>query len=338
MGNQIEERNDAIADILIEEFDAPVQILTANQDEDGVIYGSLLSSGDFYTYAFNDDSIGILHHEDETAELNEYAEGLLAGYGIKTDSDSPVEYTFGRLRVDAQVRCTKGGTPCGRICLPKGSVCRKYGGGGNGGKLKSGGGAALAGGIAGGVALAAGGAAAGGLAYVNRKNLARGGKAVAERLKRAGTEGSSELKTGLSGAKMSLKTGFEAAKELDKNIGASEKQVPESEKSKARLTRRVITNSTAAGGVGGAVGSTVAGAENASRAFGRNLKAAGEDIKTTAKNSVNTTARKARSVSEMFFGKKAKQGNQPEATPVPLPSLPPGKTSSKPKRSRPPKK
>jgi hypothetical protein len=316
MVNQIAERNKAIGEIIVEEFDAPVQVLTANEDENGVIYGNLLSSGDFYTYAFDDENIGVLHHEEETAELNEYAQGLLAGYGIKTDSDFPVEYTFGMLNLDAQVRCTKGGTPCGKICLPKGSVCRKHGGGSGGtGKLKSGSGLALAGGVAGGVALAAGATAAGGLAYANRKNLARGGKAVAERLKRAGTEGRDELKTGLSGAKMSLKAGFETAKEL-----------------------------------------TVAGAENASRAIGRNLKAAGEDIKTTAKNSAKTTTRKARNISETFFGKKTtnqseatpinppnpqKQAPKPRqvtVTPVPPPSLPPAKTSSKPKRGRPPKK
>ncbi|PHJ64920.1 hypothetical protein VF04_03790 [Nostoc linckia z7] len=334
MVNTIEERNLEIANIFIQEFDAPVQILTAYQDDEGVIYGNLLSSGDFYTYAFDEESIGVVHHEQETEELNEYAEGLLAGYGVKTDSDSPIEYTFGMLRIDAQVRCNKGGTPCGKVCLPKGSVCRKYGsGGGGGGKLKSGGGAALGAGIAGGVALAGTAGAAGTLAYINRKNLATGGKAVAGRLKRAGQEGYSELKTGLSGAKMSLKAGFEAAKELDKNIASAEKQVPEKEKSKARMTRRVITNTTAAGGVGGAIGSTSAGVENAARAVGRNLKAAGEDIKTTAKNSANTTARAAKNVKETFFGKKTNTNSQ-QATPIDPQPIKPPTASKEPKRQQ----
>jgi len=339
METEIEERNSAIADIFVEEFDAPVQVLTADEDENGVIHGNLISAGNFYTYAFDEEELGIVHHEKETQLLNDYAQGLLNGYGIKTDSIAPYEYTFGLIRVDAQVRCTKGGTPCGKVCLPKGAVCRKYGGGGTtGGKLKSGGGGALAAGIAGGVAAVGGAAAVGGLAYLNRKNLATGGKAVGERLKRAATEGHAEIKTGLGAAKESLKAGFKTAKEMDKSLENVEKNVSPSDKSNARLLRRSITGGVAGAGIGGAVGAATGGAENAARVAGKHLKAAGKDIKTTAKNSVNTTARAAKNVKETFFGKKAstKSANIPEeeATRIhPKPIQTPQKSEKTPKRT-----
>ena len=331
MPTEIEERNSAIANIFVEEFDAPLQILTADQDENGVVYGNLISSGEFYTYAFDNESIGVVHHQEETEELNEYAKGLLSGYGIKTDSLSPYEYTFGFTRTDAQVRCTKGGTPCGKVCLPKGSVCRKYGGGGGtgGSKLKSGGGAALAGGIAGGAAAVTGAAAVGGLAYINRKNLATGGKAVSERLKRAGSEGYGEAKAGLKAAKQNLQEGFKAAEELDRNLEPSERNATLGTKSLTRLSRRNAVSSLKGASIGGAVGATSAGIQNSAEAVGRNLKEAGKDIALTASNSVKTTSRTAKEVKEKFFG-----GKKPiPAVPVPPPVVTKNSTSTK-KRSK----
>ena len=317
---EIEERNSAISDIFVEEFDAPLQVLTSHEDEDGVIFGNLISSGEFYTYAFDDESIGVVHHEAETEELNEYARGLLGGYGVHTDSESPYEYTFGFIRTDAQMRCTKGGTPCGKVCLPKGAVCRKYGGGGTtGGKVRSGSGAAIAGGIAGGVAATAAVGAVGGLAYLNRKNLATGGKAVGERLKRAGTEGYAELKGGLSTAKQSLQTGVKTAQELDNRLKTAEMNASEKDKSTAKSLRRGITGGAVGAGAGGAAGAAIAGGENAARAVGRNLKAAGEDVKLTAKNSINTTKKAAQGVKERFFPKKPKPAINTSTAPVPDP-------------------
>lgn len=348
----IEERNSAIADIFVEEFDAPLQVLTANEDENGVVFGNLISSGEFYTYAFDDESLGIVHHEAETEELNEYARGLLGGYGIHTDSELPYEYTFGFIRTDAQVRCTKGGTPCGKVCLPKGAVCRKYGGGGTtGGKLKSSGGGSLAGGIAGGVAAAAAVGTAGGLAYLNRKNLATGGKAVGERLKKAGTEGYGELKTGLSAAKTSLREGYKTAGELDKKLKEAETNATGKDKSAARLLRRSTASGAKGMATGGASGAAIAGVENATRAVGRNLSAAGKDIKMTAKNSYNTTSRAAKDVREKFFNlanpvtpnssaivKREPDKTaiiKPETTTTALTKSP--QTTTKKKRGRPPK-
>ena len=337
---EIEERNSAIADIFVEEFDAPLQVLTADEDENGVIFGNLISSGEFYTYAFDDESLGVVHHEQETEELNEYARGLLGGYGIHTDSESPYEYTFGFIRTDAQVRCTKGGTPCGKVCLPKGAVCRKYGGGGTtGGKLQSGGGAALAGGIVGGVAATAAVSAAGGLTYLNRKNLATGGKAVGERLKRAGTEGYDELKTGLSAAKQSLNVGFKTAKELDRGFESGEAGLSGKDKSSFNLLRKGVVSGAAGGGIGGAAGAAAGGVENSARAVGRNLSAAGNDIKMTAKNSANTTAQAAKNAREKFFGKGAKTNpvtplNNPQQITTPKAAA----LSEKKKPGRPPKK
>ena len=204
---------DEIGAVFVEEFDAPVsQVLTANINENDVIYGDLISGGNYYHYASDGEEIGLNFLPDETREINEYAQGFFsARYGINLDSAvSPYEYVMGFYRQDAQVKCKKGGVACGKVCLPKGAVCRKFGSGGNAnamkgaaGKLRSPGMAGAA--IAGGAALA-GAAALGGAGYMASQDpsIRRGAQVAAERVKRGAAKAGEEVSKGVEKAKESV--------------------------------------------------------------------------------------------------------------------------------------
>ena len=205
---------DEIGAVFVEEFDAPVsQVLTANINENDVIYGDLISGGNYYHYASDGEEIGLNFLPDETREINEYAQGFFsARYGINLDSAvSPYEYVMGFYRQDAQVKCKKGGVACGKVCLPKGAVCRKFGSGGNAnamkgaaGKLRSPGMAGAA--IAGGAALA-GAAALGGAGYMASQDpsLRRGAQVAAEKVRRGAAKAGEEVSKGVDEAKESIK-------------------------------------------------------------------------------------------------------------------------------------
>jgi hypothetical protein len=288
-----------IADIFIDEFTAPVQILTLGIDQNNIAHGTLLSGGGIYSYALNDESIAYKSEDEATKELSEYSQGLLAGYGIKTDSSLPLEYALGYFRLDAQVRCSKGGTPCGKICLPKGAVCRKYGGG----KLKSGNGGKIAAGIGVGLVGGAAAAAAGGLAYANRKQLQKGGGLVAERLKKTNEEAKSELKAGLNFAKRSLKEGMKQSKEAEKTFKELEESSINPEIARGlRVNRRAVTTGVKTGAIGSAVGAVRGGVENATSVTKSNLRNVGEAIKETGKEVKSNTSRQAKNIIEKAKG------------------------------------
>lgn len=228
---------DEIGDIFVNEFDAPVEVLTANVGDDGVVYGNLLSAGDFHHYAFDEYQIGFEFDPTLTNDLHEYSQGLMSAYGIHADTANAYDYGLGLLRVDAQVRCTKGGKPCGGICLPQGKVCRKNGASGGAANVKAKlknnqpnfGGKLDPGTIAAGLATGAGVGAArmAGKAAVEygakkaneyiegnkdlkskKEKLQRGANVVAERVKRAATEGGAEVAKGVEAAKTRLAKGM----------------------------------------------------------------------------------------------------------------------------------
>ena len=268
-----------IGEVYADEFDAPVTILTASLGE-GMIIGQLMSAGGIYNYAADDNEIGFDFSPEDTREVNEYARGFLeSGYGIKTDSmDSPYEYAFGFVRLDAQVKCKKGGVACGKICLPKGAQCKKYGGGGNGaamkqaaGKLKSPGGVAagVAAGLAGTAALAGG---AGYLAYKNRDKLGEPGRklgVIGTRVKAAAKEGKEEFVSGVNSAKQILKTS-EAVNRGLANTPPVE-GVSRKEGYKLNTAKKMVQAGSRGAGLAGAAGAVVGGTENAINAVKYNL-------------------------------------------------------------------
>lgn len=272
-----------IGEVYADEFDAPVTILTASLGE-GMIIGQLMSGGDIYNYAANGDEIGFDYSPEDSKEVNEYARGFLeSGYGIKTDSmDSPYEYAFGFVRLDAQVKCKKGGVACGKICLPKGAQCKKYGGSGNGAamkqaasKLKSPGGVAagVAAGLAGTAALAGG---AGYLAYKNRDKLGEPGRklgVIGTRVKAAAKEGKEEFMSGVNSAKEILKAGQKASKSANNFMSEvqGDERLTRKEKYKANQVRKSLSAAATGGGAAGAVGAVAAGTENAINAVKYNL-------------------------------------------------------------------
>jgi hypothetical protein len=312
-----------IGEVYADEFDAPVTVLTASLGE-GMIIGQLMSGGDIYNYAANGDEIGFDYSPEDSEEVNEYARGFLeSGYGIKTDSmDSPYEYAFGFVRLDAQVKCKKGGVACGKICLPKGAKCKKYGGTGNAGamrqaagKLKSPGAVA---GVAAGVAGAAALAGTGGVAYLNRNELGRGAKAVGGRLLQAGKEGKEEFTKGTDIAKLALKAGGEGVKSV-REAGKQGRKLRESlggklsreEEYEARTQMAGAIGTTRGASLGGAAGAVKAGTQNAVSAIGSNLKLAGKDIKMTASNVAKNTGRQAKKL----LGKKNKESESTATNP-----------------------
>ena len=245
-----------------------------------MIIGQLMSGGDIYNYAANGDEIGFDYSPEDSEEVNEYARGFLeSGYGIKTDSmDNPYEYAFGFVRLDAQVKCKKGGVACGKVCLPKGAKCKKYGGAGNGaamkqaaGKLKSPGGVAagVAAGLAGTAALAGG---AGYLAYKNRDKLGEPGRklgVIGTRVKAAAKEGKEEFMSGVNSAKQILKTS-EAVNRGLANTPPVE-GVSRKEGYKLNTAKKMAQAGSRGAGFAGAAGAVVGGTENAINAVKYNL-------------------------------------------------------------------
>ena len=313
-----------IGEVYADEFDAPVTVLTASLG-DNMIVGQLMSGGDIYNYAADGNEIGFDYSPEDSEEINEYARGFLEGsYGIKTDSmESPYEYAAGLLRLDAQVRCKKGGVPCGKICLPKGAKCKKYSGSGNAarmkqaaGKLKSPGAVAgIGAGLVGATALAG----AGGVAYLNRNELGRGAKVVGGRLKQAAKEGKEEFTKGTDMAKEVLKAGktaeigiLEAKKQAEKLRNKLGTKLSRQEEYENRRNYGGAINATKGTALGGAAGAVKAGTQNAASAVGYNLKLAGKDIKTTGSIVAKKTGR---TVKEFFSGKKKEEKKSPDTDP-----------------------
>lgn len=268
-----------IGEVYADEFDAPVTILTASLGE-GMIVGQLMSGGDIYNYAADGNEIGFDYSPEDSEEINEYARGFLeSGYGIKTDSmESPYEYAFGFVRLDAQVRCKKGGVACGKICLPKGAKCKKYGGAGNAGamkqaagKLKSPGGvvAGVGAGLVGAAALAGG---AGYLAYKNRDKLGEPGRklgVIGTRVKAAAREGKEEFMSGVNAAKQILKTSEGVNKGLENTPPVE--GVSRKEGYKLNTAKKMAQAGSRGAGLAGAAGAVAAGTENAINAVKYNL-------------------------------------------------------------------
>lgn len=268
-----------IGQVFADEFDAPVTVLTASLG-DGMITGQLMSGGDIYNYAADGNEIGFDYSPEDSEEVNEYARGFLeSGYGIKADSmDSPYEYASGLVRLDAQVKCKKGGVPCGKICLPKGAKCKKYSGSGNAaamkqaaGKLKSPGkvAAGIGAGLVGSAALAGG---ASYLAYKNRDKLGEPGRklgVIGTRVKSAAREGKEEFTSGVNSAKQILKTS-EAVKKGLMNTPPVE-GVSRKEGYKLNTAKKTALAGSSGAGAAGAVGAVAAGTENAINAVKYNL-------------------------------------------------------------------
>lgn len=308
------EISEPIAQSIVDTFDAPVdEILTANLDNE-LLYGALLSGGNFYSYSSDGFNLAIAHHDSITQELNDYAQGMLDATGIRVDSDTPYDWIRGMMRMDAQVKCKSGGTPCGARCLPKGQTCRKGMNaksqsaiGGAKTKLRSGNGAKVAAGIAAGLV---GAAAAGGAAYVGykgRDELARGGKVIAERMKQAGREAGRDLKAGKEVAKSALKQVKPAMEQIDKGTKFAQEVInrsPDLSPKQKRVGTRG-TQYTAAIGKGGAAlagggAAAAAGAvaaEEAARSIGRG-------VKSSAKTAVRTAKAVGRKVAEDFKKKE----------------------------------
>lgn len=176
-----------IAEAIALTFDAPVdEVLTAHLDSDGVLFGQVMSGGNFYSYVADADTITTYYHPEETEYLNEYAHAVLDGIGIHTDAWDTYDYALGFFRVDAQMRCKPGNKPCGNRCIPQKMRCRKGAGVAAQGALRQGRANLRSpgvGGIAAGVVGAAALAAAGGAAYQNREAI---GKAASEAGRSAG--------------------------------------------------------------------------------------------------------------------------------------------------------
>lgn len=319
-----------IGEVYADEFDAPVTILTASLGE-GMIIGQLMSGGDIYNYAANGDEIGFDYSPEDSEEVNEYARGFLeSGYGIKTDSmDNPYEYAFGFVRLDAQVKCKKGGVACGKVCLPKGATCRKYGGSGNGAamkqaasKLKSPGGVAagVAAGLAGTAALAGG---AGYLAYKNRDKLGEPGRklgVIGTRVKAAAKEGKEEFMSGVNSAKQILKTS-EAVNRGLANTPPVE-GVSRKEGYKLNTAKKMAQAGSRGAGFAGAAGAVVGGTENAINAVKYNLSrnpkfGSGESDNSSGgtKASPSGSDRGKRTLPGSKIGQKLLQGRSGEEKP-----------------------
>lgn len=112
----------SLADI----FDSPIdQVLTARLGDNDKLQGTVLSDGNIFRYELDEYVADLEHLDSASEELNAWADGYLNAHGIRTDSDLPFSYAMGFLRLDAQVKCKSGGTPCGRRCLPRGQKCRQ---------------------------------------------------------------------------------------------------------------------------------------------------------------------------------------------------------------------
>jgi hypothetical protein len=322
-----------IGEVFVDEFDAPVsQVLTANINENGVVYGDLISGGNYYHYASDGEEIGLNFLPDETREINEYAQGFFsARYGINLDSAvSPYEYVMGFYRQDARVKCKKGGVACGKVCLPKGAVCRKFGSGGNAntmkgaaGKLRSPGMAGAA--IAGGAALA-GAAALGGAGYMASQDpsIRRGANVAAERVKRGAAKAGEEVSKGVEKAKESVQATAQRVEQQVKkgNFQKAAASVAGGAREASKIAGETQQNAANASGkdfqrAGQAVERGVKGS-----AVGKQAKATAETVQKTAaqvqanvekaQGEVAKGARKASRVAKVIGGRIQKGGAKAE--------------------------
>lgn len=257
-----------IGDIFAAEFNAPVQqVLTASLDGN-ILHGELISDGNYYKYAANDHELGLKFAPGATKEINQYAAGFLAsGYGVKTDSiDKPYSYAIGFLRLDAQVKCTKSGTPCGKTCLPKGAVCRKYASNSSRVSIK---------GIKSSLIPAidaTGKTDAGTPNTTKRRMLGKNMKTVMQQIKQ---DGEGKDAQGIAAAKQIIKEGDKKEGQPDL-IYKGRVKSPVSKKEKERVNLNPDAVSEA-----GAIGTNV---QNAIKVVERNMKKAGTFASSTDKN------------------------------------------------------
>lgn len=288
-----------IAQAITDTFDAPVdEILTLNLDSD-LVYGTLLSGGNFYSYSSDGFSVAVTHHDSLTQELNDYTEGLLAVNNVRVDSNAHYDWARGLLRLDGQIKCKSGGVPCGKRCLPKGQTCRKGMGAGSQGAVKGAktrlktGGAGTAAKIAAGLVGATGLVGAGYVGYKGKDELAQGGKMIGEEMKRAGNAAKEDLKAGLQQAQESLKAVKPMIEQIGERSKFERKQINEStelSKKQKRIATRgsqytegIGKTMVALGGGGSAAASGAIGAEEAARSIGRGVKTSARIAGRTAK-------------------------------------------------------
>jgi hypothetical protein len=206
-----------IAEAITLTFDAPVnEVLTANLDSDGVLFGQIMSGGNFYSYIADSNTITTYYHPEETEYLNEYAHAVLDNMGIHTDAWETYDYALGFFRVDAQMKCKPGNKPCGRRCIPQQMKCRSAMGGGAQAKMRQGranlrapGAGAIAAGVVGAAALAAGGAAA----YQNREEIAKGAKKIGRQVQKTALVAKREVEGKAAELASNVNKGVEVAKE-----------------------------------------------------------------------------------------------------------------------------
>jgi hypothetical protein len=305
---------DEVASVFADEFDAPIsEVLTARIDGNGVIYGDLISGGNVYEYAANKNQLATVFLPEETNRLNYFFAGSLASsYGINADSvDSPYEYALGFLRLDAQAKCTKGGVPCGKICLPKGAKCKKYGGAGNvaamrnvGRKLKSPGvdGAVVAGTLA--ATALAGGAAVANRGKIEKapntnrtpedkinSAIKKGYERNLERIRKKGeTDELINHRVGQWTAKQVGKVSKRAGGALGRHVEKT------SQENKKRLEKRMNFYKAGHDFESGAITGAVSGVGKVARALHRGRKAQDEFVVNTAKKALKGTENVAKKV------------------------------------------
>lgn len=185
----------SVAQIIADSFDAPVQSITSLMDSGDRIVGTCISGGNFYRFDSDNVFIEVEHLPKETQEIHDYTRGILDSLGVRVDSDRPYDWLMGFVRMDAQVKCKSGGTPCGKRCLPKGQKCKISGGGAGLKSPKTG--------------LKMPGAGAAGLAAAA---LAATGAGV------VGYRGRKEIGEGIKNAKDEVKRGVEEAKENMRDV------------------------------------------------------------------------------------------------------------------------
>lgn len=200
--DSIDQSYQAIAQIITDSFDASVQAVTSlGVNDRGFIFGTCMSGGNFYRFDTDAAFIEVKYLPKATQEINAYTQGLIDSMGFRVDSENAYDWLMGFIRMDGQVKCKSGGTPCGKRCLPKGQKCKISGGGAGLKSPKSG--------------LKMPGAGVAGLAAAG---LAAAGAGV------VGYRGRKEIGEGIKNAKGEVKKGIEEAKENMNDVELTKKR------------------------------------------------------------------------------------------------------------------
>lgn len=198
-------------------YDAPVdEVLTANLDSDGIVFGQLMSGGNFYHYIADADEIITYYLPEETEYLNDYTHAVLDNIGIHTDAWDTYAYAQGFFRLDAQLKCKPGNKPCGQRCIPQAAKCRKAMGGAAQGAMRQGrvnlrspGVGAIAAGVVGAAALAAAGAAA----HHNREAIGKAAGQAGRHAEKMAAVAKNEVEGKAAELHYNVKKGVDKAKE-----------------------------------------------------------------------------------------------------------------------------